>query len=135
MIADDIIISAAHCFDYIDGAEIGRHDVTDNSESFEVYNIEKSLKHPSYKDAAGSFDNDFMLMKLWGWSPGRQVVKINANKAIPAYDNEQLHVMGWGVSNTATQETAPKLKEVSVDYMTNDGKPSFEESYRAYHLF
>jgi secreted trypsin-like serine protease len=117
LIADDIILSAAHCGGHFDGVELGRHDVTDQAENFERYNIEKSLKHPNYKDAAGSFDNDFMVIKLYGWSE-KQVVRINFNTNSPKND-EDLFVAGWGVVNTDTKQSATKLKEVSVNYMTN----------------
>ena len=77
------------------------------------------MKHPGYTDASGSFDNDVMVIKLYGWSSKHQVVRLNQDQNIPI-DNEDLHVAGWGVVNTATEQTADKLKDVSVYYMTNE---------------
>jgi len=117
LIADDIILSAAHCWEYFDGVDLGRHDVTNKNENFERYNIEKFVKHPQYRDATGSYDNDFMIAKLWGWSE-KQVASINKDASLPN-SGEQLHVMGWGVTDTDTKQPADKLKDVSVDYMGN----------------
>lgn len=95
----------------------GRHDVSDKNEVFERYNIEKFVKHPQYKDSTGSFDNDFMIAKLWGWSE-KQLASINKDAGLPS-SGEQLHVMGWGVTDTNTKQPADKLKDVSVNYMDN----------------
>ena len=118
LIADDLILSAAHCGGYFDGVDLGRHDISDKTENMERYNIEKYLVHPQYKDASGSFDNDFMVTKLYGWSD-RKVVRTNFNPNIPN-NLEELYVAGWGVVDTTTDEMATKLKEVSVNYMTNE---------------
>lgn len=99
--------------------DIGRHDVGNKNEDYEQYNIEKFVNHPQYKDATGSFDNDFMIAKLYGWSK-KQTIAINKDPSIPSLNNEELHVMGWGVVDTATKEPADKLKDVSVNYMSND---------------
>lgn len=119
LIADDIILSAAHCAEHIDGVDLGRHDLTDKTENKERFNIDKYLQHPTYKDAAGSFDNDFLVIKLFGWSSDGNVARINSNPNIPQ-NQEEVYVAGWGVVNTNTDKTADRLKEVSVNYMTND---------------
>lgn len=118
LIADDIILSAAHCGGHFDGVDVGRHDLDDKTEEMERYNVEKFLIHPQYKDASGSFDNDFMVIKLYGWSEF-DTVRLNFNPNVPSAF-EELYVAGWGVISTTTQETADKLKEVSVNYMTNE---------------
>ncbi len=98
---------------------LGRHNVKDKNEDFERYNIEKFVKHPQYKDAAGSFDNDFMIAKLYGWSK-KQTIAINRDASTPGTSGDELHVMGWGVMDTTTKQPSDNLKDVSVNYMSNN---------------
>lgn len=118
LIADDIILSAAHCGGHFDGIDLGRQNIKDASEKFDRFKIEEYLNHPGYTDAAGSFDNDFMLVKLYGWSTDRILANINSNPSVPA-NADELYVTGWGVVDNETKEVAEQLKEVSVNYMSN----------------
>ena len=118
LIADDMVLSAAHCGGHFNGIDVGRQNVKDKSEVFERFNIEKSFIHPGYTDATGSFDNDFMLVKLYGWSMDSILANINSDPSVPTSE-EELYVTGWGVVNTETKEVAGELEEVSVNYMSN----------------
>lgn len=39
-------------------------------------------------DAAGSFDNDFMLVKLYGWSKDSILANISSNPSVPTREAE-----------------------------------------------
>ena len=112
LIADDMILSAAHCSGFFDGVEIGRHDLSDDGEQFERYNIETFINHPNFNDDAssvGSFDNDFMLVKIYGFSR-KSTISLNSDPSIPSLEDDQLHVMGWGVDNVVSKSTSDVLK-------------------------
>ena len=68
--------------------------------------------------AGASMDNDFMIIKIYGWT-NNNPVRVNKDSNVPAKENDELTVMGWGVTNEATGAFSSILKEVTVNYMTN----------------
>lgn len=48
MVADDIILSAAHCYEAFDDVDLGRHNIKDPDDDFERYNVETFVTHPNY---------------------------------------------------------------------------------------
>lgn len=121
LIAPDIVLSAAHCATediQVDGVMIGRYDFEDDTEIYEHFVIETIKNHPKFKSSGHSLDYDFMIIKMYGTSK-YPVVKINGSPKIPANAGDSLNVMGWGVTNLETQETATALQEVEVKYMSN----------------
>jgi trypsin len=126
LIADDIILSAAHCRKAVDGADLGRHNVKDPDETYERYNIEKFVVHDKYVDpelSVGSrpgkalFDNDFMILKLYGWSK-KKIVQLNKKAQTPT-NKQELTVAGWGVSDYKNQISSEVLKDVTVNTVSN----------------
>jgi secreted trypsin-like serine protease len=111
LIADDIVLSSAHCSTLINGASIGRNDLNDESEIFEIYNIETVINHPSFQ-GSNDFDNDFMLLKLYGWSL-KKVVTLNKDPNVPA-NGDELTIIGYGKDNMETTTSAGKLKGTST---------------------
>ncbi len=115
------MLSAAHCWENFDGVDIGRHNVKDFDEDFERYNIERFITHPGYVDKnrpGAAFNNDFMLVKLYGWSK-KATVELNLKPDIPKV-NTELTVMGWGVADNTHKLPSEELKEVSVNAMSNN---------------
>jgi secreted trypsin-like serine protease len=65
LIAPWVILTAAHCYDYIDVAMIGLHNLTKAEEtSHETYNItsEQKVIYPFYDNI--TLDGDFLLLFL-----------------------------------------------------------------------
>ena len=121
MIADDIILSAAHCWENFDGVDLGRHNVKDPDEDYERFNIEKFVTHPGYVDKnkpGAAFNNDFMIIKLYGWSK-KATLQMNTDPVMPKA-NKELTVMGWGVADNINKLPSEVLKEVTVNAMTNN---------------
>jgi len=127
LIADDIILSAAHCSAYFDGIEIGRFNLNDETETFELFNIEKFENHPRYKLGGDSpeLDNDFMILKVYGWS-SKNPIQLNKNQTVPSTAKPKLNVAGWGVISTTSEEMSNILMEVAVNYITNKQCESIE---------
>lgn len=120
LIADDLILSAAHCHENFDGVDIGRHNVKNPDEIFERYNVEKFITHPNYVDKnkpGVAFDNDFMIIKLYGWSQISPTV-LNDKTYVPQ-NNQQVYVMGWGVADNVNKLPSDVLKQVSVNALSN----------------
>mmetsp|Transcript_16699 Transcript_16699/g.19060 ORF Transcript_16699/g.19060 Transcript_16699/m.19060 type:complete len:685 (+) Transcript_16699:162-2216(+) len=121
LIADDIILTAAHCQEAIDGVDLGRHNVKDTDEIFERFNIEKIVPHPDYvgkSDPGVKYNNDFMILKLYGWSK-QALISLNSEPSVPS-NNEEVTVMGWGVADNVNKLPSDILKEVSVNMIPNN---------------
>jgi trypsin len=112
LIADDMVLSAAHCSGFFDGIEIGRHDLSDDGEQFERYNIESFTNHPGFNgdsSSVGAFDNDYMLVKMYGFSRNNKI-QLNSDPSVPSLSDDELYVMGWGVDNVVSKSTSDVLK-------------------------
>jgi len=134
LIADDIILTAAHCTENLVAVQVGRHHIINEKESYQSFVIEKFITHPGWNTnegmgigigglydegtAGASMDNDFMIIKIYGWT-NNNPVRVNKDSNVPAKENDELTVMGWGVTNEATGAFSSILKEVTVNYMTN----------------
>jgi len=119
LIADDIILTAAHCWEHFDGVDMGRHNIKDPDEVHERFNIERFATHDDFVDKnmpGVPYDNDFMILKLYGWSMNKPI-RLTQNNHIPS--NTELSVMGWGVSDLQNQISSEVLKEVTVNSLSN----------------
>ena len=113
LIAPNVILTAAHCYEFIEVAMLGVHnysDITTNSsERYEISPKQKVL-YPFYNSTTQ--DEDFLLLFLD--QPSKfQPVKLNTNANVPVSD-EQLTVMGWGMQETGTFGQVPKETTVEV---------------------
>ncbi len=78
------------------------------------------MTHPNYvdQDKPGViFDNDFMIIKLYGWSKKTPVV-LNDVPNVPKIAQE-LTVMGWGVADNVNKLQSEVLKDVTVNALSN----------------
>jgi len=114
LVTPDVVLSAAHCAGFASKVYIGRHDVTDNSEVYEVFDIVQEVPHPNYSGT--TLDNDFVLLKLSGSSSVATVVLDDGSASLET--GTDLNVMGWGTTSSAGS-SSPVLLEVGVDYVTN----------------
>lgn len=141
LIAPDIVISAAHCANHFDNVQIGRHDVSDKSELFEVFVYEKIEVHSFYENDEEyiQLDYDFLVIKLFGRS-SFPFARVNENSRVPWRPGESLHVMGWGIVDVESHEKASVLQEVEVKHILNKdcekitGYLETEKSYKQYDL-
>jgi trypsin len=114
LIAKDIVLSAAHCAGGGYDAIIGRHKHNDNDG--DKVRVSKEFIHPKYNDQATN--NDFMVLKLSRETKAGTPVKINSSRSTPQ-DNQNVVVMGFGVTNENTQQTSNKLMEVTVKVVSD----------------
>jgi trypsin len=116
LIAPWVILTAAHCYDYIDVAMIGLHNLTMAEEtSHETYNItsEQKVIYPFYDNVTN--DGDFLLLFLDKpslYAP----LQLNGDPDIPIRDT-MLTVMGWGTQEAGYSSVIPD--ETTVETRSN----------------
>jgi secreted trypsin-like serine protease len=106
LIAPSVVLTAAHCHDYIDVAIIGLHNLTVQDAPHETYNISSDQKviHPLYDNITA--EGDFLLLFLDKPS-SFQPISLNKNPEIPKR-KEQLTVIGWGMQETGEMSSVPE---------------------------
>jgi trypsin len=119
LIAEDVVLSAAHCDSQGRGnynAVVGRHAHTDNDG--QEFSVKTALPHPDYDDK--TTDNDFMLIFLNESATSNEFVRLNTDEATPEVGSA-VTVMGWGdIDPTDEQELSSELMEVDVNVITNE---------------
>jgi trypsin len=116
LIAPSVILTAAHCYDYIDVAMIGLHNLTMAEEvQHETYNItsDQKVKYPFYDNVTN--DGDFLLLLLDKPSMFTPI-KVNADPDVPIRD-AMLTVIGWGKQETGDSSVTPE--EATVETRSN----------------
>ena len=123
LIAPDIILSAAHCYESSWGTPqviIGDYDMLDNSDSTEVFDVELIAFHPDWSfDYNGNpwFLNDLILFKISnGEQSTKQPIRLNSNPNIPSpsHNRDKLVVMGWGATEYGAKSNI--LKETTLEH-------------------
>lgn len=114
LIAPDLVLCAAHCSPYVDNVQIGRHDLSDNTERYERFSIVQEIKHPEWD--SNTMNNDFMVLKLSGSSSYVPVSLDDGSVNLTA--ESDLTVIGWGTTSSGGSQSKV-LQEVTLDYLTN----------------
>jgi trypsin len=114
LVGQNCLLTAAHCEPVFSNNQvmIGKHDRTDNTEDFEVFDVEMPLHpHPNYDEV--TTDYDFMIVKLNASSSFEPVELDDGTKDFA----KNATVMGWG--HTAWGGPSSNLlRSVDVDVYT-----------------
>jgi secreted trypsin-like serine protease len=116
LIAPSVILTAAHCNDYIDVVMLGLHNLSMSEDTpREIYNItsDQKVMYPFYNNLTN--DGDFLLLFLDTpsiYSP----VTLNSDPDVPIRD-ALLTVMGWGMQETGYTSDVPE--ETVVETRSN----------------
>eukprot|EP00588_Corethron_pennatum_P015652 CAMPEP_0194271072 /NCGR_PEP_ID=MMETSP0169-20130528/4953_1 /TAXON_ID=218684 /ORGANISM="Corethron pennatum, Strain L29A3" /LENGTH=290 /DNA_ID=CAMNT_0039013341 /DNA_START=367 /DNA_END=1239 /DNA_ORIENTATION=- len=114
LIADNVVISAAHCLQaFKSEVLIGIYNIFEDGLTYERFNISKTIPHHKY--TPGTDDNDYMLIILDGKSKFTPA-------CIPSSANfvekgKELRVLGFGVTEYGRK--SPLLREVNVESISN----------------
>jgi secreted trypsin-like serine protease len=137
LIAPDIILTAAHCFnvqgknkDWRLKVVVGEYHLQDKNDSGEVFLVEQIEVHPEYLAAKQYLENDVMVLKITGRSE-RKIVKLNYNPSLPVMHvgegttsntdhHDALTVVGWGSLDDTGLIMANVLQEVQLGYVSNE---------------
>lgn len=121
LIADDIVVTAAHCSDYVDVALIGAYDLTQTGTVEEIPICQK-VSQPLYFSTEGS-QGDICLIQLCRSSTkvkeGKvHSISVNADPSIPNANN-LVTVTGWGTTSEGGS-LSNILQEVTVKYYSQE---------------
>jgi len=125
LISPYFVLTAAHCWSLIlpnDRITIGHFcDANDNcGQALERINVFKKIIHPQYTWLSDSPSNDFMLIRLNQRSTITPV-PFDDGSYSPTYESgKKLWVIGIGVTNVVTGESAIKLKHAEIEYMASN---------------
>lgn len=145
LIAPDIVLSAAHCFDSLaalglnhdyDRLEVivGEHHFQDLDDGGEKFSVESMHIHPGFKQTREYLENDAVIVKLSGQSPNK-LVRLNRDATLFGVehaanelkaniatnkDHHEFTVLGWGSLDAHGNIYANVLQEVNLGYINND---------------
>jgi secreted trypsin-like serine protease len=116
LIAPSVILTAAHCNDYVDVVMLGLHNLSMSEDiPHEIYNIssDQKIMYPFYNNLTN--DGDFLLLLLD--TPSKYTpATLNSDPDIPIRD-ALLTVMGWGTQETGYASDVPE--ETVVETRSN----------------
>ena len=96
LVAPNVLLSAAHCFNAINSVQIGRHNLLDNSENYESFTIVEKVPHPNYDSR--TLEYDFMMLRMSGSSSRTPVVLDDGSVFLNA--GRDVIPMGWGTTSS-----------------------------------
>ena len=122
LIAPDVVLTAAHCFDSV-AQVLALTEVTTPAYDLSqvtadsVYAVVQAVIHPNYNTT--TLENDVALLKLSGTSTNHQLMTINQDAAFPTAGQITTDI-GWGV--TTEGGSSPDILQVlqSGRYITLD---------------
>ena len=120
LIAPDIVLTAAHCYNPRWGLPkviVGDYDLKNLDDGGELFDTEILEIHPDWTQLI--VKNDIMLLKLKGGQSTHTPVKLNTDSDVPSSANEQLTVVGWGSTDPNGENIADELKEATLEYIPN----------------
>ncbi len=120
LIAPDVILTAAHCYNSQWGLPqviVGDFDFDNPNDGGELFDTEVLAVHPEWDDLM--LENDIMLFKLKGGKSSHAPVKLNVNDTVPSAAGEKVTVVGWGSTDPEGLIGANRLKEATLEYVPN----------------
>ena len=118
LIGKDWVLTAAHCLDNKEAGDLTLYIGLDHLSlpaSGEVRKAEWFLIHPDYNDRL--FYSDIAIIKLDRSSTKKPISILSRDATLDLQQNEQLKVLGWGVTDSG--EISRQLQEVEVSYQSD----------------
>jgi len=114
-VAADVLLTAAHCFEWFDTVRIAEYNMVGTARSANDHPYAEVIQHSAFDES--TFQNDIMVIRLKNPVPDATFVRMNQINEIP-YDYQTLTVVGWGaiVGQTAFPGY---LHYAHVPYITN----------------
>mmetsp|Transcript_27185 Transcript_27185/g.74519 ORF Transcript_27185/g.74519 Transcript_27185/m.74519 type:complete len:665 (+) Transcript_27185:71-2065(+) len=136
LIAEDIVLTAAHCSESINEVQLGRHNRSDETEAYESLVVETLITHPRYyrNRFLDTDPHDFAVAKLFGRSQTATPIKMNTDPHTPVRD-QQLYVFGWGsVDPYDLTAQSDVLLGASAYYLPNEECKTFVGTFGAHEV-
>lgn len=115
LIGKDWVLTAAHCLENKSAEDLTLYIGLEHlsyAASGEVRNAEWFIIHPDYNSR--TFYSDLAIIKLDRQSEKTPINLLSRESVLDLQQNEQLRVLGWGVTETGS--TSRQLKEVNVSF-------------------
>ncbi|XP_017561990.1 granzyme F-like [Pygocentrus nattereri] len=123
LIKKDYVLTSAHCLDDYDSSGktrldvvLGAHNIRRKESSQQRIEVEKHIKHPSYKKGQNKWSCDIMLLKLQTDANLTESVGVIAlpknNEKLPV--NQKCSIAGWGMKVPNEEEASSVLREVTL---------------------
>ena len=118
LVASNVILTAAHCANYVHGVLIGRYNLGKYGSDEEYFVVSDIITHPKYEWNKPPV-YDFALMRLFGSSEHEPIMVDDGTLSEKLIENgEEVTMLGWGqVHSTSTAQTLD-LQEGKVDLMS-----------------
>ena len=121
LIGKDWVLTAAHCMKDVKASQlnlyVGAKDLSNLSNS-EHHLVDWIAVHPDY--SGSTFFSDIALLKLTQSSEKTPVALLSQQANSELQVNEQLRVMGWGLTNSSNiNSMSYSLKEVDVSFQSD----------------
>ena len=122
LIGKDWVLTAAHCMENVKAQQlnlyVGATDLT-NLNNSEHHSVDWIAVHPDY--SGDTFFSDIALLKLSQSSNKTPIPLLSQQANEQLQVNEQLRVMGWGLTNSADMSSMSyDLQEVDVSFQSDE---------------
>lgn len=117
LILPNVVLSAAHCTNYVEIAQLGVYNrllASFTPAKVETFTIIEKIVHPRY--IMTESDCDFVLLKLSGSSKSIAPITLNDNPNTPAA-GATVTAIGWGATSEGGS-TSYKLREVNLSVVS-----------------
>ncbi|KAL7520974.1 hypothetical protein ACHAWX_005661 [Stephanocyclus meneghinianus] len=113
-----MILTAAHCGNIPASIVVGRYNLQEYDDDYEVFYGVKEIRHPDFDEE--TVNNDFLLILLDGVSSFPHI-RLNQDEDVPS-PGDSLVVMGWGDVDASdqVQTVSEYLRDTTVVYMSNE---------------
>lgn len=119
LIAKDWVLTAAHCLDDKTAEELTLYIGLENLSQVSSGDMRKAdwfLIHPDYNDKL--FYSDLAIIKLAQSSTKTPIDILSRQDTVALQQNEQLRILGWGVTDTGS--TSRVLQQVDVSFQRDN---------------
>jgi secreted trypsin-like serine protease len=100
LIAPDLVLTAAHCSRWFSSIHVDRHDFSDTTDSYQIFEPIQTVFHPDFN--VDTFRYDFAVVQLNGSVQNVEPVHLNDDENVPER-GYPMAVIGWGAVDYSTK--------------------------------
>ena len=120
MITPSVVLTAAHCIQSIQSAEIGRYDFSADESGVETYVKLERRRHPLFNP--DTYDFDYALIKLEREQPSPFLASLRKTPEIP----DTMTIMGWGLTSDGGKQSNELLEADVLKFDTSECSKNYQ---------